>query len=350
MKKTLAVLLSCLLLTGVLVGCSSSEKSGGQLNLYTWEGMFPAEVLEGFEEETGITINYVNYDFGEIMLTKLQAAEGGEYDLVIADDYIVEMVIDQGLAQELDKSKIPSIGNVNPIYQGQSYDPEDAYTVPYGAGVQTIVFNPMEVSVPITGYEDLWDTSLVDSVGVIANYRVVNGMALKVLGESYNTEDVDAIQAAGEKLMELAPNIRLIKDDNIQDDLISGEIDAAVMYTSQVTLAKLANPELEVIFPKEGVGFGIMPAFIPSQAPNAEAAHLFLEYILQPETAAKCFEWIGYYSTNQLADEYIAEEYRTFLTLPADFGGNIEMIQNIGTEAQDLHAKIWTEFKTTSGQ
>ncbi len=354
MRKRLSGLLACALLLGALVGCQSggpsSSKSSGQLNLYTWEGMFPPEVLEGFESETGIKINYSNYDFGETMLTKLQTAGGGEYDLVITDDYIVESVIAAGLAQKLDKSKLPNFENINPVYQGQFFDPTDEYTVPYGAGVQTIAYNPETVTKPITGYADLWDPSLEDKIGIIANYRVINGMALKVLGESYNTNDLDKIQAAGDKLIELAPNIRLIKDDNLQDDLISGEIDVAIMYTSQVTLAKLSKPELEMVFPVEGIGFGVMPAFIPSEAPNAEAAYRFLEYLLRPEIGAQCFEWLGYYSTNAASDEYIAEELRDFLTLPAGFGDNTEMIGNIDADAQDLHAKIWTEFKTACGQ
>ena len=65
------------------------------------------------------------------------------------------------------------------------------------------------------------------------------------MGESYNTEDTSVIKAA-RKMLELAPNIRLIKDDLLQDDLISGEISAAVMYTSQVTMAKMAKPELRL--------------------------------------------------------------------------------------------------------
>ena len=89
-----------------------------------------------------------------------------------------------------------------------------------------------------------------------------------MLGESYNTEDVAVIEQAGEKLLELAPNIRLIKDDNVQDDLISGEVSAAVMYTSQVTMACMANPELKVVYPSEGVGFGIMAQFIPVERPQ----------------------------------------------------------------------------------
>ena len=344
--KKLALILAALMAAGTLTSCGGGAGENGTLNLFTWEGMFPEEVLTEFEETTGIDINYVNFDYDETMLMKLQAAEGGDYDLIIADDYIIETAIAEGLVQKLDKSKIPSIGNVNPLYQGQFYDPTDEYTVPYGAGVQTIVYNPANVGIDITGYADLWDASLADSVGIISNYRVINGMALKVLGKSYNTTDTADIAAAGAKLNELAPNIRLIKDDYIQDDLVSGEINAAVMYTSQVTMAKLTDPSLEVVYPKEGIGFGIMAMFVPSKAPNADAAHKFIEFILDPERGAKCYEYLGYYCTATASEPYITEEYREFLTLPAEFSkDDMEMIENITPEADDAHIAAWSEFK-----
>lgn len=352
MKKVLAMLLALALVVCSFAGCSSGETKaadGGELVLYTWEAMFPQEVLDAFTEKTGISVNYVNFDTDETMLAKLQAAEGGDYDLVIADDYIIETAIAEGLVAELDMEQLPSIGNVNPVYQGQFYDPDDKYTVPYGAGVQTIVYDPSTVDMEITGYADLWDASLESNIGITSNYRVMNGMALKVMGESYNTNDIATIEAAGAKMLELAPNIRLIKDDNIQDDLLSGEIGAAVMYTSQVTMAMLANPELKVVYPTEGIGFGVMGMFIPSQAPNSDAAHKFIEFILDPEVSAQCFEYLGYYCTNLAAEEYINEEYKSFLTLPADFSGDTEMIGNISAEAAEAHAKVWTEFKTATG-
>lgn len=389
MKKWISILLALLLLAVMTAGCSGKNQSSGvnsqpapgssgssqssqqpegnnsspaseetgssqeqapssdtELVLFTWESMFPQEVLDGFTEETGIEINYANFDYDETMLMKLQAAKAGDYDLVVADDYIIETVIAENLAQKLDKSKISNFGNINPLYQGQFFDPADEYTVPYGSGVQTIVYDPQLTEKEITGYADLWDPSLKSSVGVIANYRVINGMALKALGESYNTEDIPTIEKAGEKLLELAPNIRLIKDDNLQDDLISGEISAAVMYTSQVTMAKLANPDLEVVFPKEGIGFGIQGMFIPANAPHADAAYKFMDYILRPEISAKCYEFLGYYCTNKAADSLISEEYQDFLTLPEDFSQkDMEMIGNVSAEALEAHEKAWTEFR-----
>ncbi|MGE5580167.1 MAG: extracellular solute-binding protein [Bacillota bacterium] len=348
MKKALTVTLVLVLFAGLLAGCT---KKPAQLNLYTWEGMFPDEVLEAFTKETGITVNYSNFDFNETMLAKLEAAKGGDYDLVIADDYIIETAIAEGLVQKLDKSKIPNFKNINPLYQGQYYDPKDEYTVPYGAGVQTILYDPERVDIEITGYSDLWDPSLKDSLGIIGNHRVINGMALKVLGESYNTEDIAKINAAGAKLIELAPNIRVIKDDNLQDDLLSGEISAAIMYTSMVTMAVTAKPELKIVYPEEGIGFGIMANFIPAKAPNPDAAYKFMDFILRPEISAKCFEFIGYYCTNKEADELIADEMKDFLTLPEGFSGEgTEMIESLGAEAEEAHTKVWTEFKAACGQ
>ena len=262
----------------------------------------------------------------------------------------METAISEGLAAKLDKTKLSNLGNVNPIYQGQFFDPEDAYTVPYGAGVQTIVYDPALVEKPITCYADLWDESLKDNLAVIGNYRVVDGMALKVLGESYNTADPAVLEQAKAKLLELAPNIRLIKDANTQDDLLSGEVGAAVMYTSQVTTACLANPDLQVVYPTEGVGFGIMAQFIPSNAPHSDAAHAFIDYILRPEVAKSCFEWMGYYCTNKAADSLIDPAYQSFLTLPEDFDGKTEMIQNVSAETEEIHAQMWTEFKAACGQ
>jgi len=353
MKKKIAVFLVVVMAVLALSGCSTTEsekKAGGTLTLFTWEGMFPQEVLNAFTDETGITINYNNFDYDETMLTKLQTANGGDYDLIIADDYIIEMAIAEGLVQKLDTSKLENYKNINPIYQGQFYDENDEYTVPYGAGVQTIVYNPSAVDVDIKGYADLFDPSFASDIGIIGNHRVINGLALKVLGESYNTEDIAVIEKAGEKLLELAPNIRLIKDDQLEQDLLSGEVNTAVMYTSQVTMAKLENPDLKVVFPEEGVGFGIMANFIPSKAPNPDAAYAFMDYILRPDVSAQCFEWLGFYSTNKEADDLIADEFKEFLILPEGFNIDMEMIRSVSADAEEVHARVWTEFKTATGQ
>ena len=311
--------------------------------------MFPQEVLDSFEEETGIKVNYNNFDTDEVVPQKLSASNGSDYDLVIVNDYIAEMLIEQELVTKLDTSKISNIGNVNPVYQGKFYDTSNEYTVPYGAGVITLVYEPSKIDIEIDSYSDLWDESLEGKVGLIASNRVVNGITLLSMGESMNTEDVDTIKKAGEKLLELAPNIRLIKDTNLQDDLLSGEIDVALMYASQTTMAKIANPDLKVVFPKEGLGFGIMPQLIPSNAKNSDNAHKFINYILKPEVSKQCFEYLGYYSTNKEADALIEDEYKEFLTLPKNADTDkMEMVENISNEATQAHIEIFTAFKDTT--
>lgn len=354
MKRKLGTLLTALLCAACLTGCGGKEENkGGEkeearvekaFNLYTWDGMFPPEILEGFEKETGYKINFSHFDYDEDMLAKLEEAKGGDYDLVIADDYIIEVVIAEGLSRKLDTSKLKNYQHYNPVFMSQFYDPENEYTVPYAAGIPLIVYDPALTDVEIKGYEDLWNPALKDNVALIANYRVINGITLKTMDESFNTTDLAVIEKAGEKLLKLAPNVRVINDSNTQDFILSGEVAAGFFYSSQVVAAKMANADLKIVYPKEGLGFGIMAAFIPSQAPNAEAAYAFLDYINQPENAAKCYEYVGYYCANKAAEELISEDMREFLVLPADAAAG-EIIRNVTTEAEELHSKIWSEFR-----
>lgn len=361
MKKILALALAGALCLTLLAGCGSGSASGtasgssaanGELNLFAFGEMFPQEVLDGFTEQTGIQVNYSTFDTDETMLSRLETSKGGDYDVVIADDYIIKTAIDEGLVSELDKDKIPNLGNVNPVYQGQFFDPEDKYTVPHGAGVMTIVYDPALVGKEITSYEDLWDASLADNLAIIGNYRVIDGMALKLMGESYNVEDPAVIQSAGEKLLELAPNIRAIQDANTQDLLISGEVAAAVMYTSQTYLAKINRSDLEIAYPTEGLGFGLMAQFVPVNAPNKDAAYQFINYLLDPEVSKQCFEYMGYYCTNQAAEELFDDATKKLLVLPEGFleSNDIEMIQPVSAEAEEAHMQVWTEFKSACGQ
>lgn len=331
----------CAALTAAMVtGVSVSAKDKDELVLYTWDGMVPQEVLDDFEKETGTKVVYSNFDTDETMLEKLSQAKGGDYDVVIADDYIIESAVKEGLVQKLDKDAITNWGNINPLFQGQFYDPDDEYTVPYGAGIPLIVYDPDQVDIDIKGYKDLWDSSLEDSVAIIGAYRVICGITQLSMGESMNEDDVDVISRTGEKLQELAPNIRLIQDDNTQNALLNGEASVAFLYTSQVTQALKDNPDLKVVYPEEGLGFGILGTFIPSEAPNAEAANEFINYLLQPEVTAKCINSVGYYNTNKAADDLVDEN----LVVPDDVTKG-ESIENVSQEAEQEYNKIWTEFK-----
>ena len=338
--KKLVVCALCAALVVPTLAVSVSADDSKELVLYTWENMFPQEVLDGFEEETGIKVVYSNFDTDENMLEKLSMAKGGDYDVIVADDYIIQTAIEEGLVEKLDTSKLTGWKNINPLYQGQFYDPNDEYTAPYGAGIPLIVYDPELVDIDIKGYNDLWDASLEDSIALTANYRVLNGITNLALGQDFNDQNTDDIAKTGEKLLELAPNVRLIQDDNTQDALLNGEASVAFLYTSQVTTALQENPDLKVVYPEEGLGFGILGTFIPSEAPNAEAANEFINYLLQPEVTAKCINSVGYYNTNKAADDLVDEN----LVVPDDVTKG-ESIENVSQEAEQEYNKIWTEFK-----
>ena len=337
-KKLLAAILTVAAVCGSVAPVYAADS---ELVLYTWEGMFPQEVLDDFEKETGVKVVYSNFDTDETMLEKLSMSKGGDYDIVIADDYILETAIQEGLAEKLDKDSLENIGNINSLYQGQFYDPDDEYTVPYGAGIPLIVYDPEQVEIDIKGYKDLWDSSLEDSIALTANYRVINGITQLSMGESMNEQDVDVIKKTGEKLLELAPNVRLIQDDNTQNALLNGEASVGFLYTSQVTAALQENPDLKVVYPEEGLGFGVIGMFIPSQAPDNDEAYQFVDYILQPENAAKCFDYIGYYCTNKAADSLLENQD---LVVP-DTVKEGSSVENVSAEAEEQYNKNWTEFK-----
>lgn len=116
-KKVFAVILAAAAICGSL---SPVYAADSELVLYTWEGMFPQEVLDGFEEETGCKIVYSNFDTDETMLEKVSMAKGGDYDVVIADDYILEKIVEEVLPPSLTKTKSP-IGETSILFIRDSF-------------------------------------------------------------------------------------------------------------------------------------------------------------------------------------------------------------------------------------
>ncbi len=367
MKKMIAMAMTMVLIMGTFMGCSSSESEGNTtsdtettdeagsgeekiLNIFTWEGYFPQEVLDGFTESTGIKINYSPFQTNEEMLTKLQATDGGEYDLIIASDYIIETARQEGgLMMELDRSLIPNFENLDEAYLNQYYDPENVYTVPHAPGTPVIVYNPATLpdGVEINGYEDLWNSALADNVAMMDDSRNVLGITLKTMGKSFNEEDVNVLEDAGEKLMELQPNIRMLNTNNLQSAILTGEVAVGYMFTSQAAMAIMENPDLEIVYPEEGMGFGIDSMFIAANAPHAENAHAFINYVLEAETAATVSSGIMYLCPNEAAKDFLPEAYTSnaAVFIPSEKIGNTEFIKPINEEAVAAHDKIWTEFK-----
>ncbi|MCI8650425.1 MAG: extracellular solute-binding protein [Anaerotruncus sp.] len=309
------------------------------LNLFTWVDYFPDDILEEFSAQTGMKINYSTFESNEEMLMKVQS--GGEYDLVLASDYIIEIARQQDQLLPLDKEKIPNFKNINPAFQSKFFDPENQYTVPYAAGIPLIIYNPQMVDFEVTGYEDLWNPAFKDSVVVMDDARNVIGLTLKTLGKGLNETDPAVLAQAQEKLQTLWPNIRALDYNTPYNLMISGETAIGYMFTSQVITALNENPELKVVFPKEGLGFGIDACFVPAKAPHPENAMAFLDFILEGERSAHITDQIYYISCNSAATEYLSNQA---LVIPDEAIKGAEFIQDVG-EATQLYNDIWTQFK-----
>ena len=187
--------------TSIVLTNDPRPAEGGEekvLNIFTWATYFPDDILAEFTEQTGIKINYSNFSSNEEMLMKLEA--GGEYDLVLASDYIIDIARGENLLAQLDQSKIPNFGNINPAFQGKFYDPENQYTVPYAAGIPLLIYNPDMVDFEVKGFEDLWNPAFADSIVVMDDARNVIGLTLKTLGKSLNETDPAVLDQAKEKL------------------------------------------------------------------------------------------------------------------------------------------------------
>ena len=345
MKKLLSVLLALSMLAALPLLSSAEEEK--VLNIFSWDGYVDyASVIQPFEEQTGIKVNYAPFSTNDEMLKKLQENGASEYDLVIASDYILNTARLEGLMLPLDKEQLPNFANLDERFISQYFDPDNEYVVPYMSGIPLIVYNPDMVQIEIDGFEDLWDPSLVDSIGLIDDARVSIGMVLLSMGQSMNTTDDAVLAQAKEKLFALRENIHVLEYENLHNSLISGDISVAYTFTPYVALALDANPNLQVVWPKEGLGFGIDGAFIPANAPHPDNAHAFLNYLLDGQVAATTAEWQYYCTPNAAAQKFLSDAYKnnTVFNGIYDRIGDAEYVMNLGADESKFQ-DIWTEFK-----
>ena len=348
MKKIFALLLALVLMSACAVAETVNQKDEAVLNIFSWEGYIDYQtVIQPFEQETGIKVNYATFGSNEEMYEKLSAVNGGDYDIVLASDYILNATREAGLMQKLDMSIVTNFSNLNPGFTHQYFDPDSEYVMPYVCGIPLIVYNPENVDVEINGFNDLWNPALADSVGLIDDARVTIGMVLLSMGQSMNTTDEAVLAEAAEKLAALKANIHVLEYENLHNYLVSGDIDVAYTFTPFVALALMENPDLKVVWPQEGLGFGIDGCFIPVNAPHAKNANLFLEFLLRPEIAAVCAEWQCYCSPNEAAQAVLSEDYKQNPVFSGIYDriSDAEYVKNLSSEDEQKFQDIWTTFK-----
>ena len=342
MKKLFALVL-CLMLALPLVSLAQEDKV---LNLFTWEGYIDDGIIAAFEAETGIDVVYSPAGTNDEMLLKLSQTDGKGYDLVLASDYILSIMQKEGLIQKLDMAKLPNYGNLDELFLGNYFDPQNEYVIPYMAGTPLIVYDPEAVDFEITGYEDLWNESLKDSIAIIDDARNIVGITLKTMGKSFNETDPAVLEEAKQKLMPLVDNIRSFDYNTPYTAMVNGETSVGYMFTPFAYLTLMDRPDFQIVYPKEGLGFGIDGLVLSAASEHVDNAHLFLDYLMRPEVAAHNAAAQMYLNVNKAAEPLLDEGYKNspVVLIPEELRGNMEFIMDIG-ETETVMQEIYTAFK-----
>ena len=346
LKKILSVVLAGALVSTSLIGCGGSDAENGELNVYNWTEYIPESVINDFEDEYGIKVNYSTYSSNEECLAKVQSSAEGTYDVIVPSDYMITIMKAKGMLEELNKYNIPNLSNINETYLNQEFDEGNVYSVPFTGGAAVIAVNTDTVSKKITSYKDLLDSEFKDSLVLLDDQRAVIGMALKALGYSLNEVDDKKLAEAKAYLEELKPNIKLYDSDSPKSSLITGETKAGLIWNAECALAMEENDAIEVVYPEEGMYLFLDNFAIPKGAKNKENAEKFINYILEPEVSKKITEEYPYKNVNAAAYDSLPDDYKNnpASNVPDEEMAKGEYVKEVG-DATAKFDKIWSEIK-----
>lgn len=346
-----AVLIAALIIGGIFYNLNTMKNhSGEKVIVYNWGEYLDPKTIELFEEETGISVTYEEYETNEIMYPKI-VSQAIAYDVVCPSDYMIQRMIENDLLAEINWDNIPNIKNMDPTYmeQSKSFDPKNKYSVPYCVGTVGILYNKSMVKEPVDSWDILWNPKYKDSILMQDSVRDAFAVALKRLGHSINSTEVDQLAAAAEDLMEQKPLVQAYVVDQVRDKMIGNEGALGVIYSGEAGYTKRENPDLEYVIPKEGSNVWIDSWVIPKNAQNKENAEKFINFMCRPEIALMNFEYLTYSTPNLKAREMIEdEEIRNSKILfpePEDLS-NCETFQFLGDDVDSYYNELWNKVKS----
>lgn len=337
------------------------------LHVYNWSDYIAPDTLSKFEKQTGIKVIYDVFDNNEILEAKLIAGNSG-YDIVVPSNAFLAKQIRANLYQPLDKTKLPHWQNLNPKLMKvlEVNDPENKYAVPYMWGTIGIAYNVDKVKAI------LGDNAPVDSWDLV--FKVENIEKLKSCGVAFLDSPTEMLPAAM-KFLDLDPTVpdaTHIKDaqalflkirpyvayfhssKNIMD-LANGNICVSVGYSGDLQQSKQRAIEaknginIQYVIPKEGASSFFDMMAIPKDAPNPEAAHKFIDFMLQPEIIAEITDYIRFPNANNAATSLIKDDIRNDHSIyPTEaVMEKIYTLPLLPLKIQRIMVNSWTKIKTS---
>ena len=303
-------------------GCGKAD--AGEVNVYNW-GEYIAEgqdglmnVIEEFEKETGIKVNYTTYETNEDLYNMLKNSNVS-YDVVVPSDYMISKMIKENMLLELNYDNIPNYQYINDRFKGLDCDPDNKYTVIYQWGVTGLVYDKTKVKNKPTDFSALWDKDLKGDILMINNSRDAMAIAMQLCGidpSNCTKEDVDK---AAEKLREQKPLLKKYVMDQVFTEMETGQSAIAPYYAGDIAAMMDENEDLDYCLPSDGSNLFYDAMCIPTCSKNKENAEKFINFMQKPEIAAENCKYLRYGCANDEAVKLLPEEIRdSELTFPPE--------------------------------
>jgi spermidine/putrescine transport system substrate-binding protein len=324
------------------------------LNLFNWSDYMAPAVKKSFQKTTGIAVNETFYADNESLLAKLKLGATG-YDVIVPSDYMIHIMLMSNLIQPLDMKYIPNYDKyVAPLFKNPPYDnPSEnhgmKYSTPFQWGVTGIAVRKDKMTDPISKWSDLWNTKYKDQIDMLDDEREDLGAALKMLGYSYNSKSQSELDAATQKLIQQKPIVRTYDNTNMKRAIASG-LWLTMCWNGDCLMAldemggTKALSMVNWVLPAEGYGRFVDNFAIPTGARSRYAAHLFLNYCLDPKIQADLVNYIWYNSPVPDSRKYTDPFALTLVPSDADLQRS-ENFNDLGAFATN-YATAWRSFKS----
>lgn len=341
MKKLIPIIV--VLVAFLMTACNDD---GEKLYVYNWGDYMDMDVVKEFEEEYNVKVIYQEFATNEDLYVKIKNSSE-PMDVIFPSEYMLERMLNEGLLNELDFSKLDNFKYVDKDLTGMSYDKENKYSVPFFWGTVGIIYNSEKYPEGLQKWADLWNEKYKKDMVLYYSQRDILMVALKKLGYSMNTSDEDQLEDAKNELIDQKPLVYAYLGDEIKDILIAEDANVGVVYSGDAGIVIEENPKYKYVLPKEGTNLWFDVAAIPKNARNVNRAHDFINFLLRPEIAARNAEYLQYATVESEAKKYLPESLVNNEALYPDRTNmtNFEIFEDPSQKLK-LYDRIWTEFQS----